>query len=147
MTIREAKATDVEQIQVVRNSVKENVLSDPDLVTNEDCIEHITQRGKGWVCEVNNRVVGFSIVDLNERNVWALFLHPDFESKGIGRKLHDIMLQWYFEHTSETLWLGTDPGTRAEQFYVKAGWHKVGVRENGEVKFEMTHDSWVKQHS
>jgi hypothetical protein len=32
MTIREALITDIPQIQIVRNSVKENMLSDPALV-------------------------------------------------------------------------------------------------------------------
>ncbi len=54
MTIREAKLDDIQQIQIVRNAVKENVLSNPNLVTDEDCAIYITQRGKGWVCEIEN---------------------------------------------------------------------------------------------
>ena len=37
MKIREANIDDMKQIQIVRNAVKENVLSNPDLVTDEDC--------------------------------------------------------------------------------------------------------------
>ncbi|MCX8524789.1 hypothetical protein OF897_12785 [Chryseobacterium formosus] len=47
MIIREAKIEDIPQIQIVRNSVKENTLSNPDLVTNKDCEEFMTERGKG----------------------------------------------------------------------------------------------------
>jgi hypothetical protein len=39
------------------------------LVTDEDCIEFITVRGKGWVCEIDNTIVGFAIVDLKESNI------------------------------------------------------------------------------
>lgn len=39
MIIREAKIEDIAQIQIVRNSVKENTLSDPNLVTDKDCEE------------------------------------------------------------------------------------------------------------
>lgn len=39
MIIREANVKDIKQIQVVRNSVKENALSDPNLVTDADCEE------------------------------------------------------------------------------------------------------------
>ncbi|WP_245365372.1 hypothetical protein [Chryseobacterium scophthalmum] len=46
MIIREARVEDIPQIQVVRNSVKENTLSNPDLVTDKDCEEFITERGK-----------------------------------------------------------------------------------------------------
>jgi hypothetical protein len=37
MFIREARVEDITQIQRVRNSVKENTLSDPNLVTDQDC--------------------------------------------------------------------------------------------------------------
>ena len=143
MTIREAKIEDVAQIQTVRNSVKENTLSDPNLVTDEDCVQFITARGKGWVCEIDNQVVGFAIADLKENNIWALFLEPKFEKKGIGQLLHNAMLDWYFTQTKTTVWLGTAFGTRAEQFYRKAGWTEVGTHGAEEIKFEMTHNDWT----
>ena len=141
---REATASDIEQIQVVRNSVKENVLTNPNLVTDEHCFDFITNRGKGWVCETNSTIVGFSIVDLKERNVWALFVDPNYEKNGIGRQLQKMMLDWYFSQTSDKIWLGTDPNTRAEDFYRKSGWKAVGTHGNGEIKFEMTHENWKK---
>ena len=86
---------------------------------------------------MNDRIVGFAIVDVLKKNVWALFVHPDYEKKGIGRQLHDVMLNWYFTNGNDFLWLCTAPQTRAEAFYKKAGWHCVGLMENGELKFEM----------
>jgi hypothetical protein len=71
MKIREAVIDDIKQIQIVRNSVKENTLSNPNLVSDEDCKEFILVRGKGWVCETNNLIVGFSIVDMRNHNIWA----------------------------------------------------------------------------
>lgn len=140
--IREAKITDIQQIQKVRNSVKENTLSDPNLVTDKDCEEFMFERGKGWVCEINGTIVGFSILDLTENNVWALFVDPQFDKRGIGRMLHNVMLDWYFCKTAEPLWLGTAPGTRAETFYRKSGWKEVGTHGKGEVKFEMRLEHW-----
>lgn len=142
MIIREAKINDIKQIQVVRNSVTENTLSNPDLVTDQDCEEFITVRGKGWVCEIENKIVGFAIVDLKEKNIWALFLDPKFEKKGIGQQLHNIMLDWYFTQTKDTIWLGTAFNTRAEQFYRKAGWTVIGTHGTEEIKFEMTYNNW-----
>ena len=144
MTFREAQPADIPQIQIVRNSVKENTLSNPGLVTDKDCEEFITRRGKGWVCEIDDRIVGFAIADLQENNIWALFVQPGYEGKGIGKKLHDDMLDWYFIQTNKTVWLGTAPDTRAEQFYRKAGWEDRGLRPNGEIKFEMTAEEWKK---
>lgn len=142
MIFREAKSGDIPKIQIVRNSVKENMLSNPNLVTDADCEEFINLRGKGWVCEVNHRIVGFAIVDLQENNIWALFVHPEFEQKGIGRKLHDMMLNWYFNQGQDIVWLGTAPNTRAEIFYRKSGWTEMGIHGKGEIKFEMTYDVW-----
>ena len=133
MIIREANIDDIQQIQIVRNSVTENTLSDPNLVTDEDCKEFITVRGKGWVCEIENKIVGFSIADLKDNNIWALFLRPEFEKQGIGKQLHDTMLDWYFKQTTNNVWLGTSPGTRAEMFYRKAGWTETGTHGKGEI--------------
>lgn len=143
MMIREAKIEDIKQIQVVRNAVTENTLSDPGLVTDEDCKEYITVRGKGWVCEMNRQIVGFSIVDLRENNIWALFVDPGFEKLGIGQALHNIMLDWYFTQTREKLWLGTEFNTRAETFYRKAGWTEAGTNGSAEIRFEMNWEDWT----
>lgn len=96
MQYREATVDDIPQIQIVRNSVKENMLTDPALVTDEACKEYLTERGKGWVCEYNDRIVGFAIADLKDNNILALFIHPEHEGKGIGRNLHKVKLDWYF---------------------------------------------------
>ena len=147
MIIREANIEDIAQIQIVRHSVRENILSDPNLVTDQDCREFLTKRGKGWVCEINNEIVGFSIADLKENNIWALFLKPEFEKQGIGRQLHDIMLDWYFEQTRNSVWLGTTPKTRAESFYRKSGWKEIGTHGKNEIKFEMTFNDWISMRA
>jgi len=145
MIFRDAVVTDIPQIQIVRNAVKENILSNPALVTNADVEDYIVRRGKGWVCEMNNEIVGFAIADLVDKNIWALFVHPDAEGKGIGKQLHDQMVNWYFSQTDETVWLSTTPGTRAETFYKMQGWTEVGVYGKGETKFEMRKVDWIDQ--
>lgn len=142
MIFREALIKDIQEIQMVRNAVKENILSDPANVTDKDVEDYITNRGKGWVCEMNNSIIGFAIVSVTDHNVWALFIHPGFEKKGIGRILHDKMMDWYFSQTDEIIWLSTEPGTRAETFYRLAGWREAGIYGRGEIKFEMTAEEW-----
>lgn len=144
MIFREAEIKDIPQIQVVRNSVTENTLSDPGMVPDKDVEDYIVNRGKGWVCEINKTIVGFAIVSIADNNVWALFIQPGFDKKGIGKKLHDDIMDWYFSQTSNTIWLSTSPGTRAEQFYRKAGWTETGIYGKGEIKFEMTAGQWSK---
>lgn len=145
MIYREANIEDIRQMQVVRNAVKENVLSDPALVPDKDVEDFITKRGKGWVCQIENVIAGFAIVDLVEKNVWALFIHPDFEAKGIGKQLHRMMMDWYFVQTQDDIWLGTAPNSRAETFYRMQGWTEVGLHGKGEIKFEMSFGDWVNR--
>lgn len=131
-------------MQRVRNAVQENMLSNPDLVKDKDYEPFLTQHGKGWVCEINQQIVGFAIADLKDKNIWALFVDPLFEKKGIGKQLHQLMLDWYFLH-QDSVWLSTAPHTRAEQFYKKAGWTLTGLHGTKELKFEMNSSSWKKQ--
>ncbi|MCB0778853.1 MAG: GNAT family N-acetyltransferase, partial [Flavobacteriales bacterium] len=70
------------------------VLSDPGRITEADYRTFLTERGKGWVALVQEQLIGFAVVDVQERNVWALFVHPDHEGRGAGGKLHDAMLAW-----------------------------------------------------
>ena len=73
--------------------------------------------GRGWVAELDGGIAGFAVADLARGNVWALFVDPDFEGRGVGRRLHDAMMEWCFASGAERVWLSTDPGTRAEAFY------------------------------
>jgi ribosomal protein S18 acetylase RimI-like enzyme len=142
MNYREADPSDIEQMFIVRLAVKENILLSTDLVTSEITKDYLIRRGKGWICEIESKLVGFSIVDLQDNSVWALFVHPEYERMGIGRKLHDLMLDWYFTKTEQTIWLTTDINTRAEKFYRKAGWSEVERIGKSEIKFEMTANQW-----
>jgi GNAT superfamily N-acetyltransferase len=143
MAFREATLQDIPQIQIVRHAVKENVLSDPGLVTDIDCANYLVNRGKGWVCELDGKIIGFAIADLADDNIWALFVDPHFEQQGIGRKLHELMLDWYFAQGKNKVWLGTSPNTRAVSFYNKAGWVETGIHGKGEIKFEMRSEEWL----
>ena len=78
---------------------------------------------------------------MKDNNVWALFVTPSYEGKGIGKQLQKIMLDWYFDKTHDLLWLGTSPKTRAEYFYRKSGWKEAGMHGN-EIKFEMSKEDW-----
>jgi ribosomal protein S18 acetylase RimI-like enzyme len=142
MQFREALITDIPQMSVVRLAVKENALSNPGKITEQDYEEHLSKRGKGWVCEENGKVVGFAIGDLEKHNIWALFVQPEYEGQGIGRDLLISLLDWYYGETRETIWLSTAPDTRAADFYRSFGFKETGKLPNGELKFELTADDW-----
>jgi len=140
----EADLPDIGEMHEVRMSVKENMLSNPALISHDDYENFLRQRGKGWVCRINEMIVGFTIVDLVRHNVWALFVRPGFEGQGIGRRLHYLMVDWYFNQSASTLWLSTAPETRAALFYERAGWKQAG-NHGKEIKFEMTWNDWQQR--
>lgn len=143
INIAEATPQHIPAMHRVRMSVRENRLSNPDLVREKDYLAMLENGGKGWICFIGKALAGFSMVDVLQRNIWALFVHPDFENQGIGRQLQQRMLDWSFEEACvESLWLSTAPGTRAEQFYRHTGWKKTGTTSTGEIRFEMSRADW-----
>jgi GNAT superfamily N-acetyltransferase len=143
MPVRVATVADIDAMHRVRLAVRENVLSNPVVVTRRHYRQALEHNGRGWVFEKNGEIVGFAIADKCRRNVWALFVHPEHERQGIGRVLHDAMMAWLFEADCRPVWLGTMPGTCAEQFYLSAGWSRSGERDNGEILFEMTLERYL----
>jgi aminoglycoside 6'-N-acetyltransferase I len=137
MRLRPATAADIDAMQRIRMAVRENILSNPAAITPELIREMIETRGRGWVLhEDGSDIVAFAIADQSRRNIWALFVDPAHERRGLGRRLHDTMLAWLFAQNEDTVWLSTDAGTRAERFYRAAGWREAGRLPNGEIRFE-----------
>jgi GNAT superfamily N-acetyltransferase len=145
--IRSATFADIPELHRIRMSVKENVLSNPLLVTESAYTDFLDKKGRGWLYEEGGRISGFAIIDLSRKNIWALFVDPAKEKNGIGKKLQDEMLNWYFSGYADPLWLSTAPGTRAEKFYRKSGWKETGKDANGEIIFEMDESTWKRQNS
>lgn len=119
----------------VRMSVLENRLMNPSLVPKTAYIPYV--QGDAFVWEEGGCIVGFAAVDKSVGSVWALFVHPEYERRGIGKALLLEIVSEYFDGTGGVLWLTTDPGTRAEHFYRAAGWHEVGTSAYGELRFEL----------
>lgn len=134
--LREATRADVSEIQRVRHSVRENrLVSGP--IPDEAVIDAIERTGRGWVVEVDGRIVGFAVGNAQTGNIWALFVEPAYERQGLGRRLHDTMVGWLWSRGLARLWLSTTGGTRAQHFYEAAGWLNRGVLPSGELLFEL----------
>jgi GNAT superfamily N-acetyltransferase len=86
MGIRRAVQDDVSRIMEIRQSVRENRLSDPNLVTAADCAAFIA-RSEIWVWEEDGAVQGFAAGDTRDGWIWALFVGPEYEGHGIGQAL------------------------------------------------------------
>ena len=137
MPLRLATVNDIEAMHAVRLAVRENALSDANGVRPEHYRTMLQEFGRGWVHEESGKVVAFGIADQAHRNIWALFVVPGSEGRGIGSELLKVMVEWLFEQSGDTVWLTTGRNTRAEHFYNAAGWRAVGSAADGEIRFEL----------
>src|SRR2546421_7074882 len=143
LVIAEATCGDIAEMHRIRMVVRENILSDPARVKPSDYERMMTnQRGKAWVGKLDGTIRGFSFADLQRRNLWALFVEPGYEGRGLGRFLHERAVDWLFKNGAQRVWLTTDAGTRARIFYDRAGWRETGIDASGECRLEIDQESW-----
>jgi ribosomal protein S18 acetylase RimI-like enzyme len=139
-TFREAIASDITGMHVVRKAVRENALSS-DKVREEHYVPYLKEIGCSWVAlNENEEVLGFASGNKETGNIWALFVHPDYEGMGIGKTLHDMMIEHLFSEGLLELNLSTDNNTRAHRFYERAGW-KFSSQDEDEVFFVLSKNS------
>ncbi len=134
MQLRLATRAAVPRLMEIRGAVRENKLGDPRSVTFDHYIDFIDRCGvRVWD---DSGIVGLSAGDVADGSVWALFVDPEHEGRGIGRALIAWVCRALAEagHTRATP--STEPGTRAERFYRLQGWRDVGRNKKREVIFE-----------
>ncbi|MBL8675320.1 MAG: GNAT family N-acetyltransferase [Rhodospirillales bacterium] len=133
--IRDATTADIPRMIEIRAAVRENRLSDPARVTPADYRRRLDD-GAIWVCEVDGRIDGFSACDSRDGSIWALFVDPGREGRGVGRALLARACAKLQAAGHATIKLSTDAGTRAERFYRANGWNDRGRDIRGEILFE-----------
>ncbi len=124
---RQAIAKDIEGMHRVRKAVLENRLTS-NKIRAEHYVPYLEELGRSWVAlDDAGEVLGFASGNKVNGNIWALFVHPEAEGKGIGKRLHDMMIAWLFSTGLLELNLSTGTNTRAQQFYERAGWKLVNT--------------------
>lgn len=149
--LRQATRDDTAEIWRVRYAVTENTLT-PGRIGDAELHAHLEVFGRGWVVELepepNLKIAGFAIGDARDGHIWAMFVDPAMHGQGYGRQLHDVMVDWLFAQGHRRLDLGTQPGSRAEAFYRRAGWRPTGdaLDAHGDRLFELRIEDW-KPHA
>jgi GNAT superfamily N-acetyltransferase len=141
IVIREAAAADMPGITRVRTSVVENALTIEQLdergITEASIAASFLTDSKGWVAVRTEEIVAFSIADRATQSIFALFVLPGYEGRGIGGRLLDLALAWLWDNGAKRIWLTTAAGTRAARFYEKRGWTCTGTGPRGDLRYEL----------
>ena len=142
--IRVATEADVESLFDIRTSVLENHQSRADLarvgVTPETVAKMLHSSSRAWIASERKQDVAFSMADASDATIFAMFVRPAFEGRGLGRILMKRAEEWLFEQGCVEIWLLTDANrdVRANGFYRHLGWDDAGIQQDGQVKFTKT---------
>ena len=145
IVVREAGNTDLPGITRVRTSVAENLLTREQLaergITEASIAASFLADSKGCVALSGDEVVAFSIADRASRSIFALFVLPPFEGRGLGSRLLDLAVDWLWANGADVVWLTTGPDTRAAGFYERRGWVATGPTTTGDDRYELRRPS------
>ncbi len=138
MRIRIANTDDVPDIFNVRTSVKESLLTIEGMasigITHASLISMIeSESARAWCVELDGKIVGFSMATLGDREVFALFVLPEYENRGYGSALLEKAVNWLTQAGNDSIWLIVEPGVRAFSFYKKRGWRETGLSPEEDV--------------
>ena len=127
LRIRPLQAADLPAVFQVRIATWHNDNGAAELtalgITIESTTRLLQTSYQGWVCEVDQQIVGFAMGNADVGEMWVIAVLPEFEGSGIGRQLLQHVEDWLFETWSE-IWLttDTDENFRAVGFYRHLGW-------------------------
>lgn len=143
MSVRTRMATveDVESLFEIRTSVAQNHLSREQMdalgITAQVLNSAIKEGPCVWIAEVDERPVAFSMIDRDEGEVFAMFVRPAYENRGLGRLLMAAAEAELFR-AHERIFLVTDgrQEIRANGFYQRLGWTVVDRVDARDVRYE-----------
>ncbi|QCI98145.1 GNAT family N-acetyltransferase [Agrobacterium larrymoorei] len=135
--IRLAESNDVAALFNVRTSVRENHMSRESLselgITYTSVSKMISASPCAWVAVSDNEIVGFSMIDVPNASLFAAFVLPAHEAKGLGTQLIAVAESELFKHHS-LIWLETDRDSRAAGFYRHLGWREERKAEGNQIR-------------
>ena len=86
-----------------------------------------------WLAELDQRVIGYGVMSvvIDESHILNLCVHPEWQGKGLGRKLIERMLKLARQHGAETAFLEVRKSNQAAlALYGGLGFVEVGRRRD-----------------
>jgi GNAT superfamily N-acetyltransferase len=140
--IREAKFSDIGQMQRLRQLLQENIPGVTFSTSYETYEDLLSGLGKAWVYEDHKTIVAFGIIDVVHNAIEGLCVHPKYQQKGIGKRLLKTMLTWYFGLTKTNIWLRTLQNTAATVFCDKLGWCQKVEEKEQVVSYQFNYEHY-----
>ena len=84
-----------------------------------------------WVLEQDGALIGHGVlsVAVGEAHVLNVCVHPDWQGRGLGRRILDRLLRLAGEHEADTAFLEVRASnTVAQHLYESAGFNEIGLR-------------------
>lgn len=140
VAVRVATVADVETLFDIRTSVRENFQSRAELaeigITPDSIAEMLQTTSRAWLAFVAGVPAAFSMADHELGTVFGMFVRPEYEARGLGRRLMQEAEAWLFD-SCDDIWLltGSDPRIRANGFYMHLGWQPLGLQDDGQTKY------------
>jgi len=134
--LRQATKADIPEMSRIRLAVAENRLRDPERVSPQMYEDFLERDGRGWVAQVDGVIVAFSYANRTDGTIWALFVDPAHEGKGLAKVLLGLATRWLFEIGYPEVKLDTRAGTRADRFYTRQGWTRTQT-DDGNALFSL----------
>lgn len=93
-----------------------------------------------WIGLCDRQPSGFAIAHADVGDVFALFVLPKVEGRGLGSRERTAAEDWLVSRGVEEAWLltGEEPKLRAHGFDLSRGWQPVGLERDGQVRFTKT---------
>ena len=109
--IRLATLADIDTLFAIRTAVVQNHLNREQMadlgITPQVLADSIREAPCVWLAEVEGQPAAFSMVNFDSGEVFAMFVLPAYEGRGLGRQLMAVAEAALFEH-HPTLYLITD---------------------------------------
>ncbi|MBH3426385.1 GNAT family N-acetyltransferase [Pseudomonas alkylphenolica] len=139
--LRLASPSDIELLFDIRTSVTQNHLSREQMhelgITADALSDAMRKAPCVWIAEWQQQAVGFVMVDHDEAELFALFVRPQHEGKGIGQiLLQQAEAALFQRHEVIHLITDGDEAIRANGFYRRCGWNVTGAVDARDVRFE-----------
>lgn len=142
MNIRLITKADIETLFFIRHSVKENIMSNAELsklgYTPEKVSRNLLIRYMGWIINIDDRDVGFCMLDKLNAKITGLFVLPEYEGKGLGKILLAKAENFFKNLGFIKAYLDTsdDENTRAYKLYCKYNWRESCKLANNRIRLE-----------